>query len=246
MMINTQNSLISVKRLLASLVVILSMVAIPSEAGLPLDEHKRCLKATTRLDQSVDWEAFGECQDNYVRPYKQAFVQCIDDGESFSRRCQGIQEELSSLLSNVEIDHLLSNLLLRVGVRVKNTSTHLPNPNLAPPHLGKHCKNPGLQGLYSLADKTIVYCNQNVPGYRAYYIDVFRHEAVHAAQHCIGGSLKEVPALKKAFFSNPLPRSEQKAVVELYEPEDVALEIEAREFNGTKWDIAILLNWACA
>ena len=220
----------------AAVVVFTSMVAIPSEAGLPMDEHMRCLKAP-------DWN---KCNDDYWRPYKRAFIQCLDDGESFSRRCQGIQEELSMGLSNVEVDHFLHNLLLRAAVRARNTSTYIPNPRLAPPHLSKHCDIPGMQGLYSPADKTIVYCNQNIPGYSASYGEVFAHEAVHAAQHCIGGGLKESPVLKKAFFSNPLPPSRQKEVVELYEPEDVALEIEAREFNGSRWDIAILLNWACA
>ena len=226
-------------RLLTSFSLIVGMLQVPAPVNsLPMDAHMRCLKAP-------EW---GKCVDDYWRPYKLAFVKCINERTAFNWKCQDIKEEMSMGMSNVAIDHFLHGLLMRAGVRSLNTAV-LPdwvNPRLAPPHLSKECKTPGVQGFYSPQDKTIVYCNEADPGYAAWGHTVFAHEAVHAAQDCIGGGLKQIHALKEVFFKNTLAFSEQQVVNELYPPEQVELEIEAREFIGSRWDIAILLNYACS
>lgn len=217
-----------------AVLLLASITSGPANAIIPDDVHMRCLKAP-------DWT---KCLNGYFDPIKARFLKCVRKLRVHENECVADFKALDEGLSRYARENFVADLFAQAGVPVLIDKKEFPNS--APKELAILCKQDGLQGFYSSKDKAIVICTQNQshPG-TGWGLEVMIHEAVHAAQHCVGGSLKKIPPIRKAFFSKTLWPSEFREVIELYEPEDQELEIEARQFSGDSFDVAILLNYAC-
>ena len=108
--------------------------------------------------------------------------------------------------------------------------------------------NPGSRamGLYRTAGRTVYICTELTGRNTPEFWSTVRHEAVHMAQHCLGGLTSDTPIMDKSWLISNASSSDKHFVSNNYPSNHYWVEVEAftlQKFNNQA--IANLVNKAC-